>query len=366
MPADDDPAPAGPAGETPDRHPATLETLGERGLIERVRRRPAAAGARRPEVLLDIGDDCAAVVWPGDVLLLTTDTLVEDVHFRRRTATPRDIGAKALAVNLSDIAAMGGEPRYALVALALPPAWPVPELDELYAGLDAVAARHGTQVVGGDTCATRDRLVLTITLVGGVAGRPVSRRGARPGDVLLVTGRLGAAAAGLAALEDPAGAPGVPPADLTAVVEAHRRPTPRVAEGRLAHGSGAATAMIDLSDGLATDLGHLCRESGVGATVRLATLPVDAATRRVAQALGADALAWALRGGEDYELLLAVDPAAAAALAGRITAATGTPVTAIGEVRPEAEGLAFLDAEGRPRPVRPGFDHFAPGAAEGR
>jgi thiamine-monophosphate kinase len=209
-------------------------------------------------------------------------------------------------------------------------------------------------------------LVLTITLIGGVAGRPVSRRGARPGDVLLVTGRLGAAAAGLAALEDPAGAPGVPPADLTTVVEAHRRPTPRVAEGRLAHGSGAATAMIDLSDGLATDLGHLCRESGVGAAVRLAALPIDPATRRVARALGADPLAWALSGGEDYELLLAVDPAAAAALAGRITAATGTPVTLIGEVRPEAEGLRFLDAEGRPRPVRPGFDHFAPGAAEGR
>jgi thiamine-monophosphate kinase len=363
VPADDDPASAG--GET-GRHPATLQTLGERGLIERLRRRPAAAGARRPEVLLDIGDDCAAVAWPGDVLLLTTDTLVEDVHFRRRTATPRDIGAKALAVNLSDIAAMGGEPRYALVALALPPTMPVAEVDELYAGLDAVAARHGTQVVGGDTCATRGGLVLTITLVGGVAGRPVSRRGARPGDVLLVTGRLGAAAAGLAVLEDPAGAPAVPAPDVAAVVAAHRRPTPRVAEGRLAHASGAATAMIDLSDGLATDLGHLCRESGVGATVRLPALPLDAPTQRVAQALGADALAWALRGGEDYELLLAVAPGGADALARQITAATGTPVAAIGEVCPHAEGVRFLDAQGRPRPVRPGFDHFATAPAGGR
>jgi len=290
-------------------------------------------------------------------LLLTTDTLLEGVHFRRQTATLRDIGAKALAVNVSDIAAMGGEPRWALLALGLPPDLPVTDVDELYAGLGETAAQQGVSLIGGDTCAAPAGLVLGITVVGEVEGAPLRRAGARPGDAILVTGTLGGAAAGLAVLEGGAGS--APPDAVDAVCRAHRRPAPRVAEARAIRASGVATAMIDLSDGLATDLGHLLEESGGGAEVRLADLPIAPATRAVARARGVDAVHWAVSGGEDYELLFTVDGPHAAALARDVSAKTGTPVRIVGEIGPATLGLRFLDATGRPRAVRPGFDHFA-------
>jgi thiamine-monophosphate kinase len=342
--------PAGPGGRA-----GTLRQIGELGLIARIRRRLSPPP---PDVLVGVGDDAAAVAWPGGILLLTTDTLIEGVHFRRSTTPLRALGAKAMAVNLSDIAAMGGEPRVAVLALSLPPDAEVADVDELYAGLADMGARYGTALVGGDTCTDPDRLVLTVTVVGRVEGLPVRRSGARPGDVVLVTGTLGASAAGLALLErgwprDPA----VPEAVGEALVAAHRVPTPRVAEGQQARAAGA-TAMIDLSDGLATDLGHIAEESGVGATVRLAALPVAGATRQAARRLGEPEWAWAVRGGEDYELCLTAPAGQAAALAARITAETGTPVTAIGEIRPAGAGVTYLDEAGRPVPVAPGFEHF--------
>jgi thiamine-monophosphate kinase len=344
------------AGEDPDPPGAsgtTLAELGERGLIARLRRRLPPPGR---DVLVGLGDDAAAVSLDGDTLLLTTDTLLEGVHFRRSTATLRDIGAKAIAVNVSDIAAMGGEPRYALLALALPPSLAVADVDELYAGVQDMAHQHGVTLVGGDTCAGPGGVVLSVTLVGRVAGAPLRRSGARAGDALLVTGSLGAAAAGLAVLERGAGA--LPPAVVDAVVRPHRVPTPRVVESRLIRETGWATAMIDLSDGLVTDLGHVAAESQVGARVDVDALPVSEATRTVARALGADPLGWALSGGEDYELLFTVVPEHAADLGRLVTERTGTAVHRIGEVRPRDEGLRFLDRSGRPHAVRPGFDHF--------
>jgi len=347
MAREDPPAPGGHAG-------ALLHDLGERGLIERVRRRLGPAGG---EVLVGIGDDAAAIAWPpGQVLLLTTDTLVEDVHFRRATATLREVGGKALAVNLSDIAAMGGEPRFALLALVLPPRCTVADVDELYTGLLDMAARYEVRLIGGDTCEAPDRMVLTVTLVGQTDGPPVRRSGAQPGDAILVTGTLGAAAAGLAALER--GPLPVPEEVAEPVRRAHRLPTPRVAEGRLVRASGLATSMIDLSDGLATDLGHIAEESGVGARVRLAALPVSEATREVARLLHETPWAWAVSGGEDYELLFTAPAGRAAALARRVTDATGTPVSLIGEIRPAGEGVSFVDADGSAVDVRPGFEHF--------
>ena len=223
------------AGEDPDPGPSrtTLAELGERGLIARLRRRLPPPG---PDILVGIGDDAAAVAWGGETLLLTTDTLLEGVHFRRSTATLRDIGAKAIAVNVSDIAAMGGEPRFALLALALPPSLAVADVDELYAGLLDMARQHGVTLVGGDTCAAPGGVVLSVTLVGRVTGAPLRRSGARPGDAILVTGTLGASAAGLAVLERGPG--GLPPAVVEAVVRPHRVPTPRVAESRLIQGLG--------------------------------------------------------------------------------------------------------------------------------
>jgi thiamine-monophosphate kinase len=346
MDGEDPAAPGDPAG--------ALSELGELGLIQRVRRRLPPPG---PAVLVGLGDDTAVVAWPADrLLLLTTDTLVEDVHFRRATATLRDVGAKALAVNLSDIAAMGGEPRFALLALACPPDCAVADLDELYAGLLETAAAHGVDLIGGDTCTAPDRLVVTVTLAGAADGPPLTRGGARPGDAILVTGTLGASAAGLAVLERaPAG---VAAAALAELARAHRRPTARVAEGRVIRAAGGATAMIDLSDGLATDLAHIAEESGVGARIRLGALPVSEATRAAARALAESPRAWAVSGGEDYELLFTAAPDRAAALAARVTAETGTPVSRIGEVRPAAEGVVFLDEAGEPVEVRPGFEHF--------
>ena len=345
------------AGEDPDPHGGaprtTLAALGERGLIARLRQRLPTPG---PDLLVGIGDDAAAIRWGEGTLLLTTDTLLEGVHFRRSTATLRDIGAKAIAVNVSDIAAMGGEPCYALLALALPPTLGVAEVDELYAGIQDMASRHGVTVVGGDTCAAPDGVVLSVTLVGRVVGAPLRRNGARPGDAILVTGTLGASAAGLALLERGPG--GLAPAVVDAVVRPHRVPTPRLAESALIRASGWATAMIDLSDGLATDLGHIATESRVGARVDVDALPVSEATRAAAVALGADPIGWAISGGEDYELLFTAAPDHAAALARHVTERTGTPVRRIGEIRPPDEGVQFLERLGHPRPVAPGFDHF--------
>jgi thiamine-monophosphate kinase len=211
-------------------------------------------------------------------------------------------------------------------------------------------------VVGGDTCAAPDGIVLSVTLVGRVIGAPLRRSGARPGDAVLVTGTLGASAAGLALLERGPGA--LAPAMVDAVVRPHRVPTPRVAESGLIRTSGWATAMIDLSDGLVTDLGHIATESGVGARIGVEALPVSEATRAAALALGVDPLGWALSGGEDYELLFTAASDRAAELGRDVTARTGTPVHRIGEIRPAAEGVRFLDRAGRPRPVAPGFDHF--------
>jgi thiamine-monophosphate kinase len=308
-------------------------------------------------VLLGIGDDAAAVRWAGSILLLTTDTLIEDVHFRRATASLVEIGAKALAVNLSDIAAMGGDPRFALLALAAPATLPVAQADQLVSGILEMAGAHRVGLIGGDTCASPDRIVVTITVAGSVDGEPLTRRGARPGDLVLVTGSLGASAAGLAALERGP----LPLADhvVGSVLAAHRCPAPRVAEGRLIRASGAATAMIDLSDGLAVDLGHIAAESGVGAEVALAALPVGPPTRAVAEALGEDAGQFAARGGEDYELLFTVRPDAAADLARQVTAETGTPVTVVGRVTPAGRGVRFLDGAGAPVRLRAGFEHFA-------
>jgi thiamine-monophosphate kinase len=342
----DDPDPPGASS-------ATLAELGERGLIDRLRHRLPTPPA---DVLVGIGDDAAAVVSGPGTLLLTTDTLLEGVHFRRSTTTLRDIGAKAIAVNVSDIAAMGGEPRYALLALALPPDLAVAEVDDLYAGVLDMARQHGVTLVGGDTCAGPGGVMLSVTLVGHVNGAPLRRSGARPGDAVLVTGTLGGSAAGLAVLERSPG--GLPAGVVEAVVGPHRVPTPRVAESRLIRASGWATAMIDLSDGLVTDLGHIAAESQVGARIDVDALPVSEATRTVARAVGVDPLGWALSGGEDYELLFTAAAAHAADLARAVTERAGTPVHRIGEIRSRDEGLRFVDRTGRAHTVKPGFDHF--------
>jgi len=332
----------------------------ERRLIEIIRR----AARRAPAVRVGIGDDCA-VLEPaaGSLLLATTDLLIEDVHFRRRWATPTDIGWKSLAVNVSDIAAMGGRPRWGLIALACPEAVTVEEAEAFYTGVQALATEHDVAIVGGDTSSSPRGWVVNVTLLGEAVRAPIVRSTARVGDVIAVTGSLGRSAAGLALLEAnpaPAGVGGDARADVTS---AHLRPRPRTREGLWLSEAGGVTSMIDLSDGLATDLGHLCEESGTGARVDLGRIPVEASVHAVARALDRDALTWATGGGEDYELLLTAAPDAFDRLAGGLVRATGTKLTAVGRMMRAAEGIQYLDAEGHAVSVRPGFEHFVTGRA---
>ncbi len=331
--------------------------LTERALIDIVRR--LASGGERVEV--GIGDDCAVLApTAGARLVATTDLLIEDVHFRRRYTEPADIGWKSLAVNLSDIAAMGAHSLWALVALACPADTTTEEIEAFYEGSLALGSEHGVAIVGGDTSASPAGWFVTVTVLGETSRPPRLRRGARPGDVVAVTGPLGRAAAGLAVLERAKAPAGVPSGALAQVTAAHLRPRPRVAEGLWLGAADGVTAMIDLSDGLATDLGHIAEESGMGARAELGRLPIDDSTRAVARALGADAVAWATGGGEDYELLLTCAPAAISRLETELERATGTRLITIGEIV-AGEGLTFIDARGRARPAARGFEHFVTG-----
>jgi thiamine-monophosphate kinase len=347
------------ASEPPER--VGLGRLGERELIRRIRRNGVAAGDS-PGVEVGIGDDTAVLaVPPGHRLLATTDLLIEDVHFRLRSASPADIGWKALAVNLSDIAAMGGIPRWALVALAVPTGTDVEAVDAFYDGMREAAAPHAVTVVGGDTSASPGGWMVNVTLLGVHPGAPRLRSQARAGDAVAVSGSLGVSAAGLAVLElgsDRARAAGLAPGALTEIVATHRRPRARVAEGRWLGEAPGVHAMIDCSDGLATDLEHICRESGVGARVRLDRVPVAAATLAAARALGRDARDWAVGGGEDYELLLTCEADAAERLISGLPAATGTSLTVIGQIEGPAGRVVFVDADDEPVSVRSGYEHF--------
>ena len=339
-----------PSGVTPP----DLSGATELELIRLIR--SAMAPGEATGVIMGIGDD-TAVLEPTlkARLLATTDLLIEGVHFRRAWATPVDIGWKAMAVNLSDIAAKGGRPRWALVGLALPaPANPA-DVASLYDGMRQAAAPHGVVVVGGDTSVSPGGWFVNVTLLGEHESMPHLRSAAKPGDLIAVTGTVGRAAAGLAALE--AGRSGQSPA-AEACALAHRRPTARVSEGRWLGAAAGVHAMMDLSDGLSADLGHICRESGVGARVVLDRVPVDGNAREIARDLGADALVWAIAGGEDYELLVTCDPASVEVLADGLRRATGAGLTVIGEIEGLKAGIVFVDAAGQPVAMPHGYEHF--------
>lgn len=342
-----------------------ISAIGEDGLVERIRR----LLPRSRQALVGIGDDCA-VLRPsaGKDLLLTTDLLVEQVDFTKQTTTPFRLGRKAMAVNLSDIGAMGGLPRAALVVLALPPETDSAFVDELYRGLQKEGAQFGVEVIGGDLSAS-STLMIGVTLVGEVEpGRAVTRSGAKPEDRIWITGRLGASAAGLAALRagfrlqgDRVEAPFELSADLEkaihAALERHLCPVPRVREGRALATASVVSAMIDLSDGLATDLANLCRESSVSARIREDRIPVDPAASVVAQHLGRDAMAMALGGGEDFELLFT-----SSALPTEIIRlfSDGQSVTEVGEVQEKeaGRGCLLVQRTGNEVPLTGGYDHF--------
>ncbi|MEZ5116234.1 MAG: thiamine-phosphate kinase [Candidatus Nanopelagicales bacterium] len=274
----------------------TLGELGEFGLVDRlVAGTPVGAG-----VLLGPGDDAAVVAAPDGRVVATTDMLVEGRHFRRDWSDPGEIGRKAAAQNLADVAAMGARPTALLVSLGAPPDLPADWALALADGLRAEAAVVGASLVGGDLVRS-DAVVVAVTALGDLEGRaPVTRAGARVGDVVAVAGRLGWAAAGLAVLSRGFRSPRV-------LVEAHRVPVPPYAAGPAAALAGA-TAMIDLSDGLLADAGHLARASQVAVDVRAGDLVVDDPVAQAAAAFSADPLVWVLSGGEDHALLATFPP----------------------------------------------------------
>jgi len=331
------------------------DELGEFALITRL----TGGLDARPDVLLGVGDDAAVLdLDPSLVqtLVATCDAQVAGRHFLLDVATPGEIGAKALAVNLSDIAAMGAEPLWALVSLVVPPSLDVAVLDGIYAGLRQLARRYGVAVVGGNVAASDGPLVIDVTLLGRARRGAVLRRsGGRAGDAVLVTGTLGAAGAGVLLASTPLGA--VPSDLLARARQAQVAPEPRLAEGRALAASGVVTAMLDVSDGLTQDLSHLCVASGVGAELDAAAVPVDPAAAAVAPAYGQDALDLALGGGEDYELLFSVAPEHIEQALRAVQEVGGT-AHVIGRLTAQ-QGLRLREPNGTTREIQPrGWDHL--------
>jgi thiamine-monophosphate kinase len=278
--------------EPPDKG-GTVAELGEFGLIRRV-----TDGRTQPaHTLLGPGDDAAVVAAPDGRVVASTDVLVEGVHFRLDWSSPEQVGRKAIAVNLADIAAMGAVPTGVLVGLACPPGTEATVIDGLAAGMWQEATRGGVGLVGGDMASTgsADVMIVSVSALGDLRGRaPVTRGGAMPGDILAVCGRLGWAAAGLAVLGRGFRSP-------VSVVAAHRTPEPPYPAGPQAAEAGA-TAMIDVSDGLLADLGHIAEASNVAIDVQAELVEVPSRLVDVASALGADPRHWVLTGGEDHAL----------------------------------------------------------------
>lgn len=329
-----------------------LRQIGEFGLIRRIQKQFHPPLFSVP---LGIGDDAAAILpTPGKYLLLTTDSLLEQVHFDLSFTDFSELGRKALAVNLSDIAAMGGRPRFFLVSLGVSDRQTVQEIDRLYRGMRKASREAGTELIGGNTTYTRGPLFISITLLGEVSKKEMTTRaGAKRGDHLYVTGTLGDAAAGLALLKK-----GGETGRFAGLVRRYHLPEARWREGALLAENAIPSAMIDLSDGLSSDLRHLSEQSRVGAELDLGSIPISPPLKRYARRTGADPLEYALNGGEDYELLFAVPDKKVK----RLEALIGRGAIAarrIGKIVEAAKGLTARGLDGRLRPIEPkGYDHF--------
>ena len=333
--------------------------VSERAIIDHIRQRLPAPPS---SVTVGPGDD-AAVITPerGALQVLTTDALVEGIHFDRRFSSLSDVGFKALAVNVSDVVAMGARPEFALLSLILPEAFTLDDLDGLLDGMLEMAALAKVSVAGGNVSRSPGPLIVDVTATGSVRPRRILRRsGGRPGDALYVTGAIGAAAAGLdwfqaqglsGALSESASKAG--PVDL---LRRHRRPEPRVRIGMLLGRNKAASACIDLSDGLADGVRQIAESSGTGAAIDAAVLPIDPAASAWFASRGLDPVNAAVSGGDDYELLFAVPPRFRGRLRAVASGARGVPLTRIGELTAEPE-VRLLKA-GTITEMPLGFTHF--------
>ena len=326
---------------------ATVADLGEAALIARIRHRVPKSPSWVP---VSIGDD-AAVVEParGTLDVVTTDTLVEGIHFHRSFVSATDLGYRALAVNLSDLAAMGASPRAALLSLVLPPPLPAADIDDLLDGLLGLAGRHDMALVGGNITRSPGPLVVGITAMGTVRRRRVlTRDTGQPGDELWVTGTLGAAAAGLGWLRTGQTTPG--DRFLEACVSRYRRPEARVRVGTLLGRNRSVRAAVDLSDGLSDGIRQIAAASATGAVIDSETVPIDPGARAWFEQQGADPIAAAIAGGDDYELLVSVPRAFRRRFHTIRRLTHGVPMTRIGELTRERELILRSGAGDQPLP----------------
>ena len=330
-----------------------LSKIGEFGLIRRFSP-PFLKGL--PPGIVGIGDDCAVLPWKKDAhLLVTTDMLIEDIHFLRTRISPRDLGAKSLAVNLSDIAAMGGTPRSAFLSVGLPGGSRVEWIDEFFRGIKALAQAEKVRLLGGDTTGSPGPLVINIGLLGEVhPARVKYRSGAKSGDVISVTGFLGDSGGGLRVLLENR------PLDRDEkhLVRRHHRPRAHLAEGAWLAAKSDVAAMMDVSDGIDSDLQRIMERSRCGASIDLEKLPLSEPLQRAAKKYGWNIHEVAAAGGEDYCLLVMVRPLRFEKIAAAYERKFRRPLSRIGVITGEKEGLKYK-FKGKPlKLMRHGFDHF--------
>ena len=328
-----------------------LRRLGEFGLIEHLRRTtPRGHGVR-----VGIGDDAAWVETRTGSCLLTADLLIEGVHFDLKWTSLYALGYKTLAVNMSDIAAMGGTPAYLILSLGIPATFNTEDVDEFYQGIRSLAAKSGVALVGGDTSVAKS-LFISACLLGQTAHRPITRGGAQIGDDIYVTGTLGDSALGLKLLKRKSPARRAPRA-AKFLLSRHHFPTARVRVGSILAKEKLARAMIDISDGLLQDLSHICKASRIGAIVSEERLPLSSAYRSLA---GPDGTRHALAGGEDYELLFCARRRDRSRIT-KLEEHTDVPITRIGTCVHARDGMTVVDRTGHRVDFRTtGYDHFKP------
>ncbi len=330
-----------------------LKDLGEFGFIDRIARLLTTHDSR---IVKGIGDDCAVIQVSEDTnLLVTTDLLIERTHFLLDWQPAQTLGSKALSVNLSDIAACGGIPKEAFVSLAIPDRLGIEWLEDFYTGIAGLADRFGVSVIGGDTTHSSSDLVINVVVTGLVGTHEVLfRNGARSGDIIAITGAVGDSAAGLEFLRK---STSVPSYLSSTLIDAHLNPRPHIQEGRKLAQSHVCHAAIDISDGLSSDLGHVCEQSGLGAIIFEDKIPVSEPLKRLAQKLAVNPLDWVLNGGEDYVLLAAIDKENFRQLA-EVAATDGWALIEIGEFLSEP-GMSLLKVSGEKISIIPkGWDHF--------
>jgi thiamine-monophosphate kinase len=336
-----------------------ISQLGEFGLIQRIK---TALPQPPPEVIVGIGDDVAVLkISDSEYLLATCDVQVEKVHFSRTTISPYQLGRRIAAINVSDIAAMGGSPWWALASLALPPELETDFVDSLYEGMQEQLGIAGAVIVGGNLSRIDKDMVIDLCLLGKVAPENLLlRSGARRGDLILVTGWLGDSRAGLEVIRRPE--LNISHEGRRQVEQRHLTPQPRLREGQELGSCGLVHALVDVSDGLLGDIRHICRASRVGAEIWVGNLPISSAAKEIAHASGHNVSDWALTGGEDYELLFTASPESSAQIQGILGERTGTWCHVVGRIVDEAEGLQVCLENGTKIVFSQGFagwDHFA-------